>query len=325
MAKPKAETKFGGIVFDVMPFRGSQDGAGVITLQSPTGKGKGLKIIGVVEGVKPGDEVEGHGLQVEHPHYGLQIRAARIRTKLPSAVPEAQEWLTRHFVVPWTQARDFMSAWGHAATYSSQEECVAKLWRAVVDPNSAVQDLLVQFMPGVAADIRNYVLRKLVIDELVELNLDTKDAFALYRILGNAAVTRVREDPYTSYYYLDNVSFNKLDAIYLDQAGNQKGDVKRVKAVCLYALRSCADDGHTAMYYEDFMALVEAEYPEFSPGLLLSTVQDLIPEFMVLYGSPTMIQLTHNADYEAGISEFIALGSVKTLPPGYEKEEEDDE
>lgn len=329
------EISVSGVVTDVFMFRGSADRVGVLTLLDAEGKKQ--KVVGVVEGIRSGDNVEVTGHEHMHPHYGMQVRAQHINTTLPSSKKAATEWLMRHFGVTWNDSRQLIDDWyadfssarqaspgAFSTTASSGDFELARLWSLVTADAPSVREHFEKYPSGKEEypKIREYVVRKNVTDSLVRMGLDTKEAFQLYTLRGAKAADELRQDPYVVYYYLEGVPFKKVDDIYLAQAGHKKNDDRRVRAVCLYELRSCTNEGHTAMYYDDFVDLLAELHPEFTAARLVSNIQTLMPEFIMLYGDPSMVQLSSYAQYEAGIAEFVVLGHVETLPPGRERDEE---
>lgn len=333
MGRDKTEISTAGIVTDVFMFRGSSEHIGVLTVLDS--EKKKLKVVGVVEGIRVGDNVEVTGYEQEHPHYGLQIRAQKIDTTLPRSRHVMSEWLTRHFGIGFLQAKDIVADWYEdvskiapaqkSAFITPGDFELSRLWGAIIDNVPMIRELFDKHRAdGAYTEVRQYVVRKHVTDALVRMGLDTKEAFALYMIRGERAADELRNDPYVVYYYLEGVLFRKIDEIYLAQKGNKKNDDRRIRATCLFELRSCTDEGHTAMYYDDFLALLEELHPEFSGTKLLTNIQELIPDFMMLYGNPPMIQLSAYARYEAGIAEFVTRGKVLTVPPEMEREESDD-
>lgn len=329
MAKTRSEVEVAGVVVDVLRFRGSQDHMGVITIVDPSKKKQ--KVVGVVEGVRNDDSIEVTGYEVEHPHYGPQVRAQQIRSILPRDKSSLSDWLIRHFGVGWSDARNLVDEWytefatlgqavapAVAITGPGDIETV-RLWNNILVDAPEVKKLFEKHRASAQyIDVRTYVVRKNVTDTLVRMGLETKEAFALYTLRGSAAADELKADPYVVYYYLDGTPFSKIDKIYLDQPGNKANDDRRVRATCLYELRSCTDEGHTAMYYDDFIALIEELHPEFSAMRLMSNIQSLMPEFVMLYGNPAMVQLAPYARFEAGIAEFVTFGKVHTVPPSME-------
>jgi hypothetical protein len=335
MKTARTEVELHGVVRDVLRFRGSAEGMGVITLMDKDGTRQ--KAVGVCEGISPGDYVEVSGYEQEHPTYGMQIRAQRVVTSFPTTKKTFLEWIQRHFQAPWKNANALVEDWyenfgtlgqspkggGSLVPLTGPGDFeLIRLWNMVVSDQTGAQVVFAKH--GLSAefiDIKMFVQRKNTVDGLMKMGLDTKEAHALFMARGNRALEELRTDPYVVYYYLENVPFAKIDKVYLGQPENKKVDDRRVKAVCLHELRSCTDEGHTAMYYSDFIDLVEETYPEFSVTRLMSNFDALIPEFVTLYGSPTMVQLTPYARYEAGIAEFVVTGRVQTLPPELEDTE----
>jgi len=337
MKSARTEVELYGVVRDVLRFRGSAEGMGVITLMDKDGARQ--KVVGVCEGIRAGDYIEVSGYEQEHPTHGMQVRASRVVTTFPATRKAFLEWMQRHFQAPWKNANALVDDWyENFATLGQMKGAgtlapltgpgdfeLIRLWNLIVSDQAGAQQVFAKH--GLSAefiDIRIFVQRKNSVDSLMKMGLDTKEAHALFVARGARAVEELRTDPYVVFYYLDNVPFTKIDKVYLAQPENKKVDDRRVKAVCLHELRLCTEEGHTAMYYSDFIDLVEETYPEFSATKLMSNFDALIPEFVTLYGSPTMVQLTPYARYEAGISEFVVTGRVQTLPPELEDIEDDD-
>ncbi len=337
MGRERTEISVSGVVTDVFMFRGSADRMGVITLYDAEKKKQ--KVVGVVEGIRTGDNIEVTGFEQEHPHYGLQVRAQKIDTILPRSKNTMSEWLTRHFGIGWLDAKSLLEDWysnfstlGTAPSPAAVPITMpgdfelARLWSNIIIDGAAVKAHFKKHNAGSEyTAVRQYVVRKHVTDTLVRMGLDTKEAFALYQIRGEKAADELRQDPFVVYYYLDGVPFKKIDEIYLAQRGNKKNDDRRVRAMCLYELRSCTDEGHTAMYYDDFLALMEELHDSFSGTKLIGNLQSLMPEFIMLYGNPPMVQLAPYARFEAGIAEFVTGGKIHTLPPEMERPEQEDD
>lgn len=337
MAMERTEVEFAGVVRDVLRFRGSAEGAGVLTIMDASGRRE--KAVGVVEGIRQGDYVEIVGYEAEHPTYGKQIRAQKVTTSYPTTKKMFAEWLQRHFMAPFANTNALVDEWySEFATLGVATSPAAvpvkgtgdfellRLWAMIVEGNPGVQQHFAKH--GLSAeyvDVRQFILRKHTVDTLMSMGLDTKEAHGLFLVRGARAATELRDDPYVVFYYLDNVPFTKIDKIYLAQPGHKKVDDRRVKALCLNVLRSCTDEGHTAMYYDDFIAMLEETYPELSATKLMSNFDALIPEFVVLYGSPTMVQLAPYARFEAGIAEFVIHGKVLTLPPELENNDDSED
>jgi hypothetical protein len=340
MAREKTEVEVSGVVEDLIRFRNSNDGVGVAKVELSSGTEE--QVIGVLVGIELGDYIEVTGVEYDHPHHGKQIRAKVIHVLLPKDRRSTVGWLTRHFGMLHSAAEDLISDWYTSfSTVGAATSSPASIYMPAPEGTDFEIARFMQLLRWNDASIRTffdkhnatmtypsvqaYVLRKMTVDDLLKLGLDTKEAHALFRARGREAAAELKQDPYTAYYYIQDMPFTKIDKIYLSQRGNAPNDPKRLRAVCLHELKDRADEGHTAMYYDDFLDYMSEKYPTMSAQRFVSCLDQLMPEFLTLYGDPQMIQLVTHARYEAGIAEFITYGKVRTQPPGHEEHDDEDE
>jgi hypothetical protein len=313
MAKERGEVELSGVVVDILPFRNSDDGIGLLRIKVGAAT---EQVIGVVTEVAIGDFVKAVGTEHVHPRHGKQLRSKLLTVALPEDEPTTIEWLARHFQIPRSTAKEILEEWYALpelpeCTPTSKGEAHEELFRALRDNDPFVRD---HFSRHVAhhqyGALQDYVARKMAIDELLVFGLNTKEAHALYRARGKEAVVELKADPYAAYYYIEGMPFTKVDRIYLSQGRNAPNDERRLRALCLYELRDRADEGHTCMYYDDFLDFMSEKYSDVSAQRFVARLNDLMPEFITLYGSPPMVQLVQHARYEAGIAEFVLHGRV---------------
>lgn len=319
--------KVSGIVTDILRFRGSADRGGVLTLRDA--RGATHKVLGVTEGVEVGSFIYAEGKPFVHPTYGPQLRAHTVRVDLPTTRDAAPEWLYRHFRMTQLQATALITDWyndfanlGQAPTpgtvtiKGAGDFELLRLWTCLgaagVSARSVENLFKRHSLEDVYSEVREYVVRKNTIDGLVAVGLNTREAQLLYKVRGSAIIDEMKTDPYVAYLYVDTISFKKMDDIYLQLKGTGKTDDHRLRAMCLFYLRKDAsDNGHTAIEYDDFLHLMEERKERFSATKILHNLHRLIPDFVTQYGNPTMLQLTHLAEYEDGIAEWITTGKIK--------------
>lgn len=311
--------KVSGTVVHVLRFRGSEDNSGVLTIRDAVRKQQ--KVVGVTEGIEIGSFVHAEGKAVTHPVYGPQLRAQRIRVELPSSRLAAEEWFVRHFTMQLKDVREMLDDWYSnfavaGTTHPGEDFEMTRLWSSLRSTTGAAKAIEMLFekhdLSSVYPEVREYVLKKMAVDSLVEYGLTSKEALLLYKACGVDVLGKMAEDPYIAYLYVESIGFKKMDDIYLSQLKGKKNDDHRVRAMCVYFLnRDSSDHGHTAVEHADFIALMEEEH-SFSATKVLYNLHRLIPEFVTQYGDPTMIQLSTLAEYEAGIAEWLATGKIET-------------
>lgn len=325
MTKTKTDLEVSGVVEHTILFRNSSDSMGIVKIKD--GAGAQHAVLCVVVGIEAGDFIEVVGTEHEHPTHGMRIRAKTVKVSLPKDQASLSLWLARHFDIQPFVVRNLVEDWftQQLPTVADPDKVLFLFFQGLYENNPVCRSYfekhgVLHVYPGVSV----YVQRTLVIEELLTLGLDTKEAHSLFRTRGLDAPRELREDPYTAYYYIENMSFSKVDKIYLAQRSRSPNDEKRLRAVCLHEIKDRADEGHTAMYYDDFLDYMSEKYETLSAQRFIHCLDALMPEFITLYGSPQMLQLVTHARYEAGVAEFIVGGKVLTQPPGHEGFDDDE-
>lgn len=320
-----------GVVTDLMRFRGSEDKSGVLTVMDAAKVVH--RILGVTEGIELGTYISAEGNVVEHPTYGAQMRAKKIRVELPTTPEAVAKWMTLHFRTDASRAKEFMECWCEPlAEFTKHPDpsrvtlnlrnmppMLKRLWmhlEAPVDPGleGPIEGLCNSC--GISSleldGMRRYVQRKATLDVLLDLGLTTSEAQLLFQRCGIGVVAQIKEDPYIAYMLVESISFKKMDDIYLSTAGRGLKDDHRVRAMCLHYLRrDVGDRGHTAIAFDDFISVMEEHKDEFSATSIAYNLARLIPDYVTQYGSnPTMLQLSDVAKYEGGIAEWIIKGRI---------------
>jgi hypothetical protein len=314
-----AERTYSGLVNGLIPFRGSTDEMGVVKVSQ--GKGE-IAAIGPLTGIRVGDFVTVVGTESQHPQYGMRVKARHIHVSLPDNLGDAINWMWRHF--------DMDRVWTNAALrhWMSGGRTLNDLYQAIqLDRQEALKLLSPNTQSELcsqgghyydhAADgypkLRAYLQRFYAVSGAVELGLTTQEAQALFRALGSDALKRLREDPYTAYYYVEGLPFGKVDKIYLSDPKHDVDDDYRVRAVIVHTMRDRTEEGHTAIYYDDLVDYMAEKHPSLPRQKLIDLIDSLTPDQIVAYASPgglAMLQPRECAQHEQGIAAFIKCGQV---------------
>lgn len=315
-----AETKVSGVIVEVIRFRASADGAGVVKIRDAQ-LGHIRTVVGMVEGLAPGDTIEASGSEREHPHHGLQLKASRIHTLLPQTKKSARMWLTSHFSVTAMEAEALLDAWssdfatswvaaGGLADPADHE--MEGLWEALSwNRAHAYAIFLKQNKTSLYLELVQYVQRKMTMDDLVKEGLTSKEALVLFRHRGVRAITELLEDPYLVYYYIEETNFEKLDKIYLRQPNNYRNDERRVKALCLNRVREFVENGDTAVLYDDLIDLMEDKHEYLLAREVLLCLHSLVPNTLEFYCAEDFgirVQPVKLAQFEAGLAQWVKTG-----------------
>lgn len=87
-----------------------------------------------------------------------------------------------------------------------------------------------------------------VILSLTSLGFSSRDALKIYHFYKGKTSSVLEEDLYQVYYDILELSFKKIDVIFLNHS-NEKGDIKRIQAAFIYVMREITNTfGHT--YYQ---------------------------------------------------------------------------
>lgn len=213
----------------------------------PGGQREPVTVVGSAAAVGPGEFVEANGAWVNDRSYGLQFRAEHLRVVPPSTLEGIEKYLASGMVKgigPHFAAR-LVRTFG-ADVFEVIER----------DPDRLLE------LPGIGPKRRAQVTaawaeQKAVREIMVFLQshgVGTARAVRIYRLYGDAAMERVRENPYRLSLDVRGIGFRTADAI-AQSLGFDPESVPRAQAGVRHVLQEAASEGHCAM---ERGALVEA-------------------------------------------------------------------
>ena len=206
-----------------------------------------VTVVGTAAAVAPGEFIEANGAWVNDRSYGLQFRAEHLRVIPPSTLEGIEKYLGSGMIRgigPHFAAR-LVRAFG------------AEVFEIIENEPERLLEL-----PGIGPKRQGQVVagweeQKAVREIMVFLQshgVGSARAVRIYRLYGDEAVERVRENPYRLALDVRGIGFRTADAI-AQSIGFDPESIPRARAGIHHALQEFADEGHCAGERE---ALIEA-------------------------------------------------------------------
>ena len=206
-----------------------------------------VTVVGAAATVGPGEFVEANGMWVNDRSYGLQFRAEHLRVVPPSTLEGIEKYLGSGMIrgIGPHFAAQLVGAFG-AEVFGVIEG----------DPERLLE------LPGIgpkrkAQVVEAWAEQKAVREIMVFLQshgVGAARAVRIYRLYGEEAVDRVRENPYRLALDVRGIGFRTADAI-AQSIGFDPDSIPRARAGIRHVLQEVAGEGHCA---EERSALVDA-------------------------------------------------------------------
>ncbi len=197
-----------------------------------------VTVVGTAVTVGPGEFVEANGTWVNDRSYGLQFRAEHLRVVPPSTLEGIEKYLGSGMIRgigPHFAAR-LVRAFG------------AEVFEVIENDPDRLREL-----PGIGPKRQSQVVaawaeQKAVREIMVFLQshgVGSARAVRIYRLYGDRAVDRVREDPYRLTLDVRGIGFRTADAI-AQSLGFEADSIPRARAGVRHVLQELAGEGHCA-------------------------------------------------------------------------------
>ncbi len=206
-----------------------------------------VTVVGTAVTVGPGEFVEANGTWVNDRSYGLQFRAEHLRVVPPSTLEGIEKYLGSGMIrgIGPHFAAQLVRAFG------------AEVFEVIENDPERLREL-----PGIGPKRQSQVVaawaeQKAVREIMVFLQshgVGSARAVRIYRLYGDRAVDRVREDPYRLTLDVRGIGFRTADAI-AQSLGFEADSIPRARAGVRHVLQELAGEGHCA---GERRALVEA-------------------------------------------------------------------
>ena len=197
-----------------------------------------VTVVGTAVTVGPGEFVEANGAWVNDRSYGLQFRAEHLRVVPPSTLEGIEKYLGSGMIrgIGPHFASQLVGAFG------------AEVFEVIENDPERLREL-----PGIGPKRQSQVVaawaeQKAVREIMVFLQshgVGSARAVRIYRLYGDRAVDRVREDPYRLTLDVRGIGFRTADAI-AQSLGFEADSIPRARAGVRHVLQEFAGEGHCA-------------------------------------------------------------------------------
>ena len=197
------------------------------------------KVVGVLPMASVGEHLKMLGNWVEHPSFGHQFRAETCERTLPAGADAILRYLSSGAVKgigPSTAVR-IVDKFGDEALDIMEKEPARLAEVRGISPSKA-QKIGEEFAA-------QYGLREVMLF-FAQYGLTPNEALRCWKRWGNAAIERVRENPYILCENGLYIGFERADQISLGM-NRLQDDPRRVEAGLLYVLRHNLGNGHTCL------------------------------------------------------------------------------
>ena len=227
-------------------FHSEETGFCVLRVNAPRRR-EPVTVVGTAVTVGPGEFVEANGAWVNDRSYGLQFRAEHLRVVPPSTLEGIEKYLGSGMIrgIGPHFAAQLVRAFG------------AEVFEVIENDPERLREL-----PGIGPKRQSQVVaawaeQKAVREIMVFLQshgVGSARAVRIYRLYGDQAVDRVRENPYRLTLDVRGIGFRTADAI-AQSLGFEADSIPRARAGVRHVLQELAGEGHCA---GERGALVEA-------------------------------------------------------------------
>ena len=205
-----------------------------------------ITVVGTAATVGPGEFVEANGIWVNDRNHGLQFRAEHLRVVPPSTLEGIEKYLGSGMIrgIGPHFAAQLVGAFGAEVFEVIENEPERLLELPGIGPKRQGQ--------VVAAWAEQKAVREIMVF-LQSHGVGSARAVRIYRLYGDKAVERVRENPYRLALDVRGIGFRTADAI-AQSIGFDSDSIPRARAGIRHVLQELASEGHCAGERE---ALVE--------------------------------------------------------------------
>lgn len=223
-------------------------------------------VVGTLPAVACGEVLAVEGTWVQHPSYGMQLRAERFERKLPAGAAAILNYLSSGAVkgVGPATAKLLVDAFGDE-TLTVLEEAPEKLAKLPGVSRKKARELSKRFRQQSA-------VRRLI-EFLSSHGLPAEAAMRLYRNYGDAALPLVRQNPYLLAGEEYGAAFAAADAAALS-LGLAADDPGRLAAALTYELLYNAENGHVFLPRDKLLGAA-AQLIALEPSELADTLDVL--------------------------------------------------
>ncbi|MCG6868862.1 MAG: ATP-dependent RecD-like DNA helicase [Gammaproteobacteria bacterium] len=205
-----------------------------------------VTVVGAVPSISPGESVSAVGSWVNDRTHGLQFKADRLEVAAPGTREGIEKYLGSGMVkgIGPHFARKLVDAWGEAVFDVIEHEPERLLTLDGIGPKRKERIT------------RAWAEQKVVRDIMVFLHahgVGTARAVRIFKTYGEAAVERVRENPYRLALDIRGIGFRTADTI-AERLGIPRDSMIRARAGVRHVLQEMSGQGHCAAHRDALIA-----------------------------------------------------------------------
>ncbi|MBK5963342.1 recombinase RecD [Thiocystis minor] len=229
-----------------------------------------ITVIGSAASITPGEFLEAEGVWVNDRQHGLQFKSADLRIIAPRTLDGIEKYLGSGMVkgIGPHFAKKLVNAFGEAVFDIIEQEPKRLLELEGIGPKRQQR--------VTAAWSEQKVIRAIMVF-LQSHGVGTARAVRIYKVYGDEAVEKVRENPYRLALDIHGIGFKTADTI-AERLGIPRDSLIRAQAGVRHVLQEIAGDGHCAAWQdalaEKAVALLEIPPPIIAEAIAAELVEE---------------------------------------------------
>jgi exodeoxyribonuclease V alpha subunit len=302
------ENEIFGLVEHVT-FHNEETGFAVLRVKA-RGHRDPVTVTGTLPHVTPGEWIEAAGQWMVDPKHGPQFKADTIKTSQPDTLEGIEKYLGSGLIrgIGPVYARKLVQKFG-AAVFD------------VIERQSALLEKVEGIGPTRRASIKQAWDEQKAVREIMSFlfshGVTTSRAFRIYKTYGNAAIEKIRLDPYCLARDIHGIGFQTADKI-AERLGVARDSDLRARAGVEYILNEMTEEGHCAYGEQDLINEVE-HILDIPPETIRRAVDFLMAEQRIVRcdveGKTDCVALAHMDYKERKLAERLRQLAGAPAPP----------
>ena len=288
-----------GTVHSVI-FQNAENGYTVLRLL--TGEGEVITVVGCIPCAAPGEHLTVSGVWEQHPQHGEQLRAMELERSLPEDEEEIFDYLSSGVckgVGPAT-ARRIVDRFG-PETLDVLERDPGRL--------TSIRGITEKKAQEIAASFRQAMGLRRLMDFLAQYQLPPVLAMRLRQVYGDAALEKVRENPYLLSSDDCGVEFSAADGIAMSM-GFPSDCGERLRAAVTFELSHNENNGHVFLPRPKLVAAT-CQLLDCSGELVEGALDELIERGAVIHEQVANVEACYlRRLWEAEVSACVRLNGL---------------
>ena len=288
-----------GTVHSVI-FQNAENGYTVLRLL--TGEGEVITVVGCIPCAAPGEHLTVSGVWEQHPQHGEQLRAVELERSLPEDEEEIFDYLSSGVckgVGPAT-ARRIVDRFG-PETLDVLERDPGRL--------TSIRGITEKKAQEIAASFRQAMGLRRLMDFLAQYQLPPVLAMRLRQVYGDAALEKVRENPYLLSSDDCGVEFSAADGIAMSM-GFPSDCGERLRAAVTFELSHNENNGHVFLPRPKLVAAT-CQLLDCSGELVEGALDELIERGAVIHEQVANVEACYlRRLWEAEVSACVRLNGL---------------